>query len=158
MFVLPEDDANRQLANGFVLELDPILSRNIQVLPEVGGWLEVLEYFKNDHVAGMNRYPERFLVFLLDFDGRQDRLEQAKAAVPDNLADRVFILGTLTEPEELKRANLGSYEAIGAMLARDCRDGTDTLWQHELLRHNAREVERLRQYVRPILFESTANA
>jgi hypothetical protein len=63
----------------------------------------------------------------------------------------VFILGTLTEPEALKR-DLGSYETIGLALAQDCRDETDTTWGHDLLRHNAGELERLRETVRPILF------
>lgn len=37
LLVLPEDDANRQMANGFIL--DPNLNeRVIQVLPPVGGW------------------------------------------------------------------------------------------------------------------------
>ena len=152
VFVLPEDDANRQLANGFVLELDPVPLRNIQVLPEVGGWKQVIERFKADHLAGMERYPLRFIVLLIDFDGQEGRLEQAKAAVPGSLADRVFILGTLTEPEALKKAKLGPYEDIGSALAKNCRDETDTLWEHDLLKHNASELERLRHYVRPILF------
>jgi hypothetical protein len=35
ILVLPEDDANRQLANGFVLD-QSVATRNIQVLEEVG--------------------------------------------------------------------------------------------------------------------------
>ena len=34
VFVLPEDDANRQLANGFLLDLSV---RQVQILPEAGG-------------------------------------------------------------------------------------------------------------------------
>jgi hypothetical protein len=37
-------------------------------------------------------------------------------------------------------------------LGMDCRDGTDTTWRHELLRHNAGELGRLNDRVRPILF------
>ncbi|HEX4229241.1 MAG TPA: hypothetical protein VHZ07_11265 [Bryobacteraceae bacterium] len=51
VLILPEDDANRQLANGFLLALDPIVQRNVQVLPVAGGWIEVLHCFKSDHVA-----------------------------------------------------------------------------------------------------------
>lgn len=93
------------------------------------------------------------MVLLIDFDGRQDRLDTAKAQIPTRLTERVFILGTLTEPEGLKRAKLGSYEAIGTTLARDCREGTETTWKHHLIRHNASELDRLREHVRPILFE-----
>jgi hypothetical protein len=80
-----------------------------------------------------------------------DRLDEAKAAIPARLTDRVFVLGVLTKPEEIK-ASLGSYETIGMALAKDCREGTDTIWGHALLQHNAGELVRLREHVRPILF------
>lgn len=57
------------------------------------------------------------------------------------------------EPEALRTAGLGSYETIGRELARDCREDTDAIWRHDLLRHNASEVDRLRRHVRPILFQ-----
>jgi hypothetical protein len=152
VLVLPEDDANRQLANGFLL--DQYLSTwKIQVLEEVGGWVQVLERFLSDHVVAMDRYPGRFMVLLIDFDGRQERLQDAREKIPERLTDRVFILGALSEPEALK-ANLGSYETIGLAMARDCREETTTTWGHVLLRHNANELDRLREHVRPILFPS----
>jgi hypothetical protein len=67
VIVLPEDDANRQIANGFLL--DPsIKPRNIQVLNPAGGWGKVLDSFLEDHVAGLRKWPERHLVLLIDFD------------------------------------------------------------------------------------------
>jgi len=154
VLVLPEDDANRQLANGFRLD-QYLLNWRIQVLEEAGGWIKVLERFKKDQVVGLNRYPERFLVLLMDFDGDLERLSQAKAEIPNDLTERVFILGALTKPEALKQAGLGSPEEIGLAMAKDCREGTDTIWGHELLRHNAAELERLLPRVRPILFPSS---
>ena len=44
VLALPEDDANRQLANGFLLD-QYVSTHKIQVLPEVGGWTQVLELF-----------------------------------------------------------------------------------------------------------------
>jgi hypothetical protein len=151
VLVLPEDRANRQLANGFLM--DPsLLTRKIQVLAEAGGWKNVLSLFKSDHLIGMERYPNRFMVLLIDFDGEVDRLGNAKATIPDHLIERVFILGALSEPEALK-ADLGaSYEDIGSRMAKSCRDETDKTWEHPLLRHNASELDRLREHVRPILF------
>jgi hypothetical protein len=101
----------------------------------------------------MDRYPNRFMVLLIDFDGHEDRLAYAMKAIPERLTERVFILGVLTEPEDLKRAGLGSYEEIGQDLAKDCREDTDTTWGHDLLRHNSGEVDRLRDCVRPFLFQ-----
>ncbi|MGA2075230.1 MAG: hypothetical protein ABSH52_17205 [Terriglobia bacterium] len=153
VLVLPEDDANRQLAKGFLLD-QYLPNWKIQVLEEAGGWTKVLEHFMEDHVAGMNRYPDRFMVLLIDFDDHPERLAEAKAEIPDHLAGRVFVLGALSEPEGLTQAGLGSLEQIGLGLAKDCRQGTEILWQHPLLRHNAPELERLLQRVRPILFPS----
>lgn len=152
VLVLPEDDANGRLANGFVLGLDQSLLTRIQVLPPVGGWREVLDHLISDQLNGMNLFADRFLVLLIDFDGDyNNRLPYAKARIPLHLADRVFILGALTEPEALKGV-LGPYETIGSKMASDCREGTDATWGHNLLGHNAAELERLRHSVRPFLF------
>jgi hypothetical protein len=150
VFVLPEDSANRQLANGFHLGLS-FPTRQMQVLPPAGGWTKVLDTFVSEHISEMDRCPDRYMVLLIDFDGREQRLPDAKDYVPERLADRVFILGALTKPEALK-ADLGTYETIGSALAQDCRQETNTTWGHRLLQHNAPELDRLRARVRPILF------
>lgn len=151
ILVLPEDDANGRLATGFVLEVDSM--RQIQVLRVAGGWRRVLDIFKSQHVGAMEGCPSRFMVLLIDFDQRGERLEYARATIPEHLTDRVFVLGTWSNPEALKAA-MGRvpYEIIGSALAKDCRDETDTTWNHDLLQHNASEVVRLREHVRPILF------
>ncbi|SPE33282.1 conserved hypothetical protein [Candidatus Sulfopaludibacter sp. SbA3] len=151
IFVLPEDRANSEIANGFLLNGE-VSTHRIQVLGEAGGWHKVLTHFKSQHVSQMDRFPKRFMILLIDFDGRGDRMAEAKGFIPDHLSSRVFVLGAWTEPEDLKRANLGSFETIGRALAKDCREDTYTTWSHDLLRHNSGEIERLRQHVRPILF------
>lgn len=150
VYVLPEDDANRQVANGFLLDPSLVDSR-IRVLEEAGGWKETLDRFCSIYAAEMDRFPARFMVLIIDLDGKLDRLDLAKRRVPEHLADRVFILGALNEPEDLKR-ELGSYETIGLAMARDCRQGTDAIWANQQLRHNAAEIARLRLEVSPILF------
>jgi hypothetical protein len=150
VLVLPEDDANRQLGNGFLLDL-ALKPRAIQVLKPAGGWNHVVECFLSDHVAEMDRCPGRFMVLLIDFDGDEDRLGLVKDRIPGHLTDRVYVLGASNEPEDL-RGVLGSYEAIGWALAKDCREGTNTTWDHPFLQHNAGELNRLREHVRPILF------
>ncbi len=151
ILVLPEDGANRELANGFWLGIDPLKQRQMQVLPVAGGWSKTLDLFRSDHVFEMDRCPNRFLVLLIDLDGRIDRLDAAKTDIPARLAERVFILCTLTKPEEL-RADLGALEQIGEAMAEDCRQGSDETWRHRLLQHNAIEIARLRERVLPILF------
>jgi hypothetical protein len=91
------------------------------------------------------------VILLIDFDSNDQRMENATNRVPARLRDRVFILGAWNEPQDLTRAGLGLFEPIGSALAQDCREETDTIWGHELLRHNAAELARLREQVRPIL-------
>jgi hypothetical protein len=148
---LPEDPANKDIANGF-WKYPYLDGRRMQVLPPAGGWLEVLKAFGSDHVQPMRRYSKRFLVLMIDFDKRPERLDRFKKAIPNDLEDRVFILGALGTPEQLSSAGLGSKEAIGRKLAQDCHQGRVTTWSHELLKHNAGELERLRKSVQPILF------
>jgi hypothetical protein len=152
VLLLPEDDANSQIATGFHLQVSPVRQRQMQVLLVAGGWNEVLNLFEAEHAMEMDRCPPRYMILLIDFDGVQNRLEAASARIADHLRDRVFILGALGEPEDLRKAGLGSYETIGRAMAEDCRNGTDTIWGHELLRHNVNEIGRLRQHVLPILF------
>ena len=151
IMVLPEDDANRQLANGFQMD-SQLDTRRMQVLPEAGGWTAVLDRFRNDHIAAMQSYPKRLMVLLIDFDERQDRISEVKAVIPLNLKDRVFVLGSWSEPERL-RQQLGGFEEVGGLLAKDCRENADATWNHELLRHNAEELQRLREQARAILFQ-----
>jgi hypothetical protein len=158
VLVLPEDDANRQIAIGFQLALDWSVQRRIQVLNPAGGWYRVLDSFESDHIVAMDRNRHRLVVLLIDFDSNIARLENAKSRIPPRLEHRVFVLGALTHPEELRSAGLGFYEQIGSKMAADCREGTDTTWNHELLRHNADELSRLREHVRPILFASGREA
>jgi hypothetical protein len=150
VLVLPEDDANRQLANGFVLEVQHY--RRVQILSEAGGWLNVCETFLSEHVKGMRQYPERYLVLLLDFDGQSDRPDKVNEKIPEDLKDRVFLLGVQSEPEALRQAGLGSFEDIGRRLGNECRTGIRDVWAHDLLQQNASEITRLEQAVCHFLF------
>lgn len=155
LLVLPEDDADRQISNGFVIEQGLGLdSRAIQILPEVGGWKKVLEEFRDVHSSLMRKYPERMIVLLVDFDNHPvERISLFQKEIPSDLQERVFVLGVLSEHENLRCA-LGfvGFEKIGGELARDCYDNTKNLWGHELLRHNERELHRMNSLVKPFLF------
>jgi hypothetical protein len=150
VFVLPEDRADEQLATEFQARI-PFSQRQMYILGVAGGWTRVLDEFKAVHVAEMTLNPLRFMVLLIDFDEDHNRLAKAKSVIPDSLTDRVFVLGAWTKPENLK-ATLGSYPKIGSDLVEDCRDGTDKTWGTPLLKHNAGELDRLRQHVRSLFF------
>lgn len=150
LLVLPEDKANSEIAIGFHQEIG--IPRQMFVLPSAGGWAEALTKFKSEHVRPMLQFQLRYLLLLVDFDGKPSRLNQIRAEIPPNLGDRVFVLGSRKEPEDLKAAGLGHFEAIGEELARECRQEEYLLWEHELLRHNQTERDRLNQATREILF------
>jgi hypothetical protein len=152
LFVLPEDDANRQMANGFHQRIDRV--RQMQVLRPAGGWTKVLTVFGSEYVTAMERNANMFVVLMIDLDENSSRLDQARAAIPHYLADRVFILSTWSRPEKLK-PDLGTFEAIGLKVAEDCRNETDGTTRHDLLRHNLGELNRLRQHVLPFLAPSS---
>lgn len=151
IFVLPEDDANRQMANGFVKSLT-VNGRAIQILPCGRGWGDVLDNFERFHAPEMGKYPERRLVLLIDFDQDENRLSNAKNRIPPNLVDRVFVIGVLSEPEKLKGEVNKTLEEIGETVAEGCPDNKSELWETSLLRHNQSELNRLISSVRSFLF------
>ncbi|MGH9427035.1 MAG: hypothetical protein ACRD2L_12125, partial [Terriglobia bacterium] len=69
LYVLPEDEADRQLANGFHQAVNFI--RQMQVLRVAGGWRKVLNCFKSDHIKDMENNSKRFMVLLIDFDDKE---------------------------------------------------------------------------------------
>lgn len=152
VIVLPEDDANRQMALGFELHRK-LKFRTLQILPVAGGWLKTVEKFKNDELPKIRSYPERRLVLLIDFDGKaEERLHYVKSQIPEDVKNRVFVLGVLSEPEALKTSTGKSYEYIGGLLADECAEHRPDFWRHDLLAHNANELQRLIDQVNPFLF------
>ncbi|MSV32542.1 MAG: hypothetical protein EXQ57_08490 [Bryobacterales bacterium] len=153
LHILPEDDANRQIAKGFASHVS-VKDVKMQVLPEAHGWGRVLDEFDATHSRELKKYPNRFLVLLIDFDEDGARRQLVQSRIPADLLERVFVIGVWSEPERLK-SQLGSYETIGNALAEDCFRDTNTTWSHSLLEHNTAELVRLREQVRPFLFEVT---
>lgn len=158
LLVLPEDDANRQIANGFILNPN-INEPAIQVMPIANGWGKVVDDFKENHISEMRKLSQRMIVLLIDFDRNGERLSYVSSQIPEDLKDRVFVLGVLSEPEDLKRIKkkfesigTGKLEQIGETLAKDCSDNTNELWGHDLLKHNKTELERMILSVKPFLF------
>ncbi len=100
----------------------------------------------------MQRYAKRHMVLLVDFDEKPARFSEMTKDIPKDLAERVFVIGVNPDPEELPRAGLGSKEDVGTKLAAECYDETRNVWNHDLLRHNASELERMTTLLRPILF------
>ena len=69
-------------------------------------------------------------------------------ALRQSFQNRGQLLTTSHNPEAMRKYS------DGADLARDCREDTTILWSHELLKHNADELERMAPILKPILFGS----
>lgn len=152
VIVIPEDDANSNIANGFLLH-ENLSLRAIQVMPAAGGWPKVKDSFGTDHVPEMRKNSNRHVVLLVDFDQQDSRLETMKDVVPQDLSDRVFIVGVWSEPEDLRTSRLGSMETVGTRIADECDKNSESLLSHDLFRHNAREASRMSKALKPILFQ-----
>ena len=152
VYVIPEDDANRQIANGFV-DHHGVRDRRIQVMPVAGGWRNVLKTFKDEYVQQLKGNPKVHVVMLVDFDGHFDeRRAEFEGEIPGEIKPRVFVVGSRTTPETLKNALNKGFDVIGECLASDCDAGTTAHWGHGELAHNQPDRQRLEQAVKPFLF------
>lgn len=146
LLVIPEDDANRQIMTGFNTHRN-VNSRQIQVEPVADGWLKAFETFQSDHVRKMGELDKRHVLILIDFDNHPERLEKAKEYIPETLRDRVFVLGCLSEPEEIRSATGMSKEELGEALADACLSGLGDVWKNPILAHNQVELERMKNTI-----------
>jgi hypothetical protein len=152
VYVVPEDDANRQIAVGFV-GYPGVKDVRLQVMPVAGGWQNVLTTFKDEYIRRLRSYPLAHIVMLVDFDGHVDeRRALFENEIPDDIRERVFLIGSKYNPETLKRNLNRRWEDIGESLASDCDVGTVEYWGHDQLQHNDAERQRLTRIVRPFLF------
>lgn len=153
VFVLPEDDQNREMAVGFEKDYR-IKSRVIQVVPIAGGHLKAIEKLKTEYFPILESNSNSRIIVLIDCDNDANRIPKILADVPGHLQDRVFVLGALDEPESLKTALKLSAEKIGEKVADSCFDEKLNFWTHEQLEHNLAEVRRLRDRIAKEVFES----
>jgi hypothetical protein len=152
VYVIPEDDADRQIADGFVLH-PRVKEARIQVVPPAGGWFKVLNTFRDEYIPKLRDYPNTHVVMVIDFD---DQVEKRKAdfeqEIPADFRTRVFVIGSKHTPETLKKDAKKNFEDIGKSLAEDCSASTAGLWGHEQLCHNDADRKRLIETVMPFLF------
>lgn len=157
LLILPEDDHNRHVINGFLMNVN---GRFTQPLKNAGGWKKALDTIQDQTVINeLKKYSRRHYLITIDFDTHIDERTSYYRGLVDNLpqsvGDRIYLLGTFDEPKDLKAACGLNLEDIGKQLAQDCPLApTHGLWSHEHLRHNAAELERLVAQVRPFLFRS----
>lgn len=151
IYIIPEDDANRQIAVGFEKDFR-IKTRTIQTLPVAGGWTLAVEKLLTEYVSILRSNSKSHVVVLIDSDNQPDRINKSLADVPDDVRDRVFILGAFREPESLKAAANLHFEQIGERLAEECYVGDTNLWGHDEFSHISNEVSRAKDSLRSLIF------
>lgn len=152
LHVLPEDDANRQIAGGFILH-HAVQDTRVHVAAPAGGWSHVRDVFVKEYVPLLRRYSGYHVVLLVDFDDHcADRRNHFDEHIPDDVRERVFVVGAKFNPEDLRKELAASFERIGELLAEDCYHGTTEVWGHEHLSHNDADRTRLVAVVKPFLF------
>ena len=159
LLILSEDDAYRDLANGFVGHFAIVLNK-IQIDQPAGGWSKLLDAFTQNYACDIQKYTHRHVLMLLDLDGSSNRYcEDILPKIPANIHNRVFVLSCKDEAENIKRElGQGKWEDMGLKLAESCYDDAydklDSPWLLPQLHHNKDELIRLANTVRPFIFNS----
>jgi len=108
----------------------------------------VPKYFLDNLANTMNRFEKRFVLLLVDFDGIGERRFNAVVSqIPENLRNRVFVIGTVIEPERFSKDVGLTLEELGQELARECLDGEPKIWGSDHLKHNLPELEKMKQVI-----------
>jgi hypothetical protein len=155
LLVIPEDKANQDVVNGFLLQVESN-ERQLHVLNLANGWLKGRNMLLSLSEGHLKKFTNAHALLLIDHDGYPARGSEIKAQISDEIKDRVFVIGVLSEPEELKSANQ-KYEQIGKRIADGCKENNSDFWQQELLVHNLEEVQRLSEAVHNLFFPGSEN-
>ena len=155
LLVIPEVKANQDIVNGFLLHVE-YNARQLQVLDLANGWSKGKDKLLELSEGNLAKNKNAHALLLIDHDGDPARGFNIKAQISDDVKDRVFVIGVLSEPEELKSANQ-KYERIGGLIADGCKDNNSEFWQHELLVHNLEEVQRLSEAFHDLFFPGSKN-
>ena len=78
--------------------------------------------------------------------------------IPEDVRDRVFLLGTLDDPQAFKRSIKLTFEDIGNRLADECFQQEFILWKHDHLAHIRDEIDRAAATLHPVLFSTLDRA
>lgn len=71
IYLIPEDDKDRQLAVGF-LGCEAVASRVVIPLPPAGGWPKVLSLFEGVYIPILRNNQMAHVVMVIDFDENVD--------------------------------------------------------------------------------------
>ncbi|MDR0564379.1 MAG: hypothetical protein LBG78_05525 [Azoarcus sp.] len=153
--IIAEDDSCRQLANGLMNVVSN--NRAIDSIEISDGWLKSFDFFSDKEIERLKKFNNRILLLIIDSDNNVDsRFKKFKEKVPDEFKDRVYLLSSKGESEDLRsyfKSVFGknSLELIGEKLAESCHRGKFDLWNCDQLKHNKPEIHRFYDSVKTFL-------
>jgi len=111
-----------------------------------------MNVFETEFVQYLRNWTHAYVVIVMDFDGNTDRRSQCELRIPEDLRQRVFLLGSRDTPEILSKELKMRPERIGEGLANDCLKKDRELWAHPQLSHNHDELLKMIDVIKPIIF------
>lgn len=152
LIVLFEDNAYKDLFMGF----DFSVQRQISLKPICGGFDSVYVQLTNEKdvlLKELNKYSNAYVLALIDADldnhphSQKGKIDKLKTAIDAKYQDRIFIIGSKIEAEDIKRAIIseGNWKTVAQKLEDSCQNHDCELWQDEMLKHNLDEISRLKQ-------------
>lgn len=155
LIIVAEDEALHAVVNGFLLN-NSINTNTCKLMPYSRGWTKV-EDQTSGYSRDLEKTPCRRVLFVIDFDKNGKRLNRFKCKFPQELHDRMFVIGPWSNVENLKTC-LGSQscENVGRTLSEACPINSKKTgaWSCKELSHITSEAQRLCENVKNFLFKA----
>lgn len=152
LIILAEDEALHAVVNGYLIHAS-VNQRACHLEKYERGWVHVKERIP-DYKKELKRYTSLRVLFVIDFDDNESRLQEFRDEFGDELQDRMFVLGPKSNVEKLKKClEASSFEDVGKQLAEGCPivKTEENPWYCEQLGHIFSEITSLQQKVYPFL-------
>ena len=150
LFIVPEDDADRQIAVGFQMHLEA--KGEMQIVDVARGWLKVVGVIKDEYVPLLKNNLNSHVLGIIDCDKDVDRIAEQLENFPEDIRNRIFLLGVNENPQEFKRSAKMHFAEIGEKLADECYKDELDLWNHEMLSYSSSEALRAKDVLRELVF------
>ena len=150
LFIAPEDDADRQIAVGFQMHLEA--KGEMQIVDVARGWLKVVGVIKDEYVPLLKNNLNSHVLGIIDCDKDADRIAEQLENFPEDIRNRIFLLGVNENPQEFKRSAKMHFAKIGEKLADECYKDELDLWNHEMLSYSSSEALRAKDALRELVF------
>lgn len=152
LIVLFEDNAYKDLFMGF----DFSMQKQISLRPVCDGFDSVciqLTSEKGVLLKELNQFSKAYVLALIDADldnhpySQRGKIDKLRTSIDNKYQDRIFIIGSKIEAEDIKRAIIsqGEWKAVSQKLENSCKNENCELWQDDMLKHNLDEITRLKQ-------------